>query len=89
MKALSLLPLLASALLRSLIDERAAGSLDTAVLLEAIGNPSSGGLAVAEAEASQLAASIDWEAREARTRTQRVLATRVGDLFRSALGPLG
>jgi len=48
-----------------------------------------GGLAVAEAEASQLAASIDWEAREARTRTQRVLATRVGDLFRSALGPLG
>lgn len=81
--------LLASALLRSLIDERAAGSLDTAVLLEAIGNPSSGGLAVAEAEASQLAASIDWEAREARTRTQRVLATRVGDLFRSALGPLG
>ena len=81
--------LLASALLRSLIDEHAAGSLDTAVLLEAIGNPSSGGLAVAEAEASQLAASIDWDARAARTRTQRVLATRVSDLFRSALGPLG
>ena len=81
--------LLASSLLRSLIDERAAGSLDTAVLLEAVGNPSSGGLAVAEAEASQLAASIDWGAREAQTRSQRLLADRATQLFRAALGPLG
>lgn len=81
--------LLASSLLRSLIDERAAGSLDTAMLLEAVGNPSSGGLAVAEAEASQLAASIDWGAREARTRTKRLLAERATQLFRAALGPLG
>jgi murein DD-endopeptidase MepM/ murein hydrolase activator NlpD len=81
--------LLASSLLRSLVDERAAGSLDTAVLLEAVGNPSSAGLAVAEAEASQLAASIDWSAREARTRTERELVERVGQMFRSALGPLG
>ena len=81
--------LLASSLLRSLVDERAAGSLDTAVLLEAVGNPSSAGLAVAEAEASQLAASIDWSEREARTRTQRALVERVDQMFRSALGPLG
>lgn len=81
--------LLASSLLRDLVDERAAGSLDTAVLLEAVGNPSSAGLAVAEAEASQLAASIDWSEREARTRTQRQLVERVGEVFRSALGPLG
>jgi murein DD-endopeptidase MepM/ murein hydrolase activator NlpD len=81
--------LLASSLLRSLIDERAAGSLDTAMLLEAVGNPSSGGLAVAEAEASQLAASIDWGAREARTRIQRLLTERATQLFRAALGPLG
>ena len=81
--------LLASSLLRSLVDERAAGSLDTAVLLEAVGNPSSAGLAVAEAEASQLAASIDWDARAARTRTERELVERVGQMFRSALGPLG
>jgi len=80
--------LLASSLLRSLVDERAAGSLDTAVLLEAVGNPSSAGLAVAEAEASELAASIDWEARAARTRTERELVERVGQMFRSALGPL-
>jgi murein DD-endopeptidase MepM/ murein hydrolase activator NlpD len=80
--------LLASSLLRSLVDERAAGSLDTAVLLEAVGNPSSAGLAVAEAEASQLAASIDWSEREARTRTQRQLVDRVEQMFRSALGPL-
>ncbi len=80
--------LLASSLLRSLVDERAAGSLDTAVLLEAVGNPSSAGLAVAEAEASQLAASIDWDARAARTRTERELVERVGQMFRSALGPL-
>ncbi|MCO8125775.1 M23 family metallopeptidase [Acidimicrobiia bacterium EGI L10123] len=80
--------LLASSLLRSLVDERAAGSLDTAVLLEAVGNPSSAGLAVAEAEASALAASIDWDARAARTRTERELVERVGQMFRSALGPL-
>lgn len=80
--------LLASSLLRSLVDERAAGSLDTAVLLEAVGNPSSAGLAVAEAEASELAASIDWDARAARTRTERELVERVGQMFRSALGPL-
>lgn len=81
--------LLASSLLRSLVDERAAGSLETAVLFEAVGNPSSAGLAVAEAEASQLAAGIDWGEREARTRTQRQLVERVGQMFRSALGPLG
>lgn len=80
--------LLAASLLRSLVDERAAGSLDTAVLLEAVGNPSSAGLAVAEAEASQLAASIDWSERAARTRTQRELVERVEEMFRSALGPL-
>lgn len=79
--------LLASSLLRSLIDERAAGSLDTAVLLEAVGNPSSGGLAVAEAEASELAADIDWGAREARTRTQRLLVAQAGEALRAALGP--
>ncbi len=81
--------LLASSLLRSLVEERAIGSLDTAVLLEAVGNPSSGGLAVAEAEASQLAADIDWDVREARARAQRLLLTRASDLFRAALGPLG
>jgi murein DD-endopeptidase MepM/ murein hydrolase activator NlpD len=80
--------LLASSLLRSLIDERAAGSLDTAVLLEAVGNPSSGGLAVAQASAFQLAADIDWGAREARTRTQRLLVGQASDALRSVLGPL-
>jgi hypothetical protein len=80
--------LLASSLLRSLIDERAAGSLDTAVLLEAVGNPSSGGLAVAEAEASQLAADIDWSERAARTRTQRELVGQASDALRSVLAVL-
>lgn len=80
---------LASSLLRTLVDERAAGRLDTTVLLEAVGNPSSGGLAVAEAEASHLAAGIDWDEREARTRTERQVVTRAAELLRSALGPLG
>lgn len=81
--------LLASSLLRSLIDERAAGSLDSTVLLEAVGNPSSGGLAVAEAQASELAASIDWGAREDEARNQRVLVVRATDGLRALLGPLG
>ena len=81
--------LLASSLLRDLIDERAAGSLDTAVLLEAVGNPSSGGLAVAQAEASQLAADIDWDARAAETAAERLRAVRTTELLRSVLGPLG
>lgn len=80
--------LLASSLLRDLVDERAAGSLDTAVLLEAVGNPSSGGLAVAEAEASQLAADIDWDARQDEARAERILLVQAADVLRSTLGPL-
>ncbi len=80
--------LLATALLRDLVDERTAGGIDSAVLFEAVGNPSSGGLAVAEAQASQLAASIDWGAREARARTQRLILERATTIFRLALGPL-
>ncbi|HEU5083771.1 MAG TPA: M23 family metallopeptidase [Acidimicrobiales bacterium] len=80
--------LLATALLRDLIDERTAGGIDSAVLLEAVGNPSSGGLAVAEAQANELAASIDWDAREARARTQRLMVERATAIFRLALGPL-
>lgn len=79
--------LLATSLLRPLVDQRAAGGIDSAVLFEAVGNPSSGGLAVAQAEASDIAASIDWGAREARTRTQRQLVERAESLFRDALGP--
>jgi murein DD-endopeptidase MepM/ murein hydrolase activator NlpD len=81
-------PLLATALLRSVIDGRAAAGLDAAVLLEAVGNPSSGGLAVAEAEASRLASGIDWEARAARSRAERELLERAGSLVRLSLGPL-
>jgi hypothetical protein len=81
-------PLLATSLLRSLVDGRAVSGLDAAVLFEAVGNPSSGGLAVAEAEASRLASSIDWEARAARGRIERQLLERAGAIFRLSLGPL-
>lgn len=80
--------LLATALLRPLVDGRSVAGLDAAVLFEAVGNPSSGGLAVAEAEASRLAGSIDWEARAARDHAQRQLLERAGELFRLSLGPL-
>ncbi|HEX4902641.1 MAG TPA: M23 family metallopeptidase [Acidimicrobiales bacterium] len=80
--------LLATSLLRPLVDGRSVAGLDAAVLFEAVGNPSSGGLAVAEAAASQLAGSIDWEARAARDQAQRQLIQRAGELFRLSLGPL-
>ncbi len=80
--------LLSTSLLRSLVEERAAASVDTALLFEAVGNPSSGGLAVAQVEASRLAAGIDWDVLEARNRTRRMLAERAEALFRDALGPL-
>ncbi|MFP5322586.1 MAG: M23 family metallopeptidase [Acidimicrobiia bacterium] len=80
--------LLATDLLRPVIDGQAAGGFDAAVLLEAVGNPSSGGLAVAEAEASRVASSIDWEARAAQGRSERELLERASELFRLALGPL-
>ena len=80
--------LLATSLLRPLVDARTAGSIATARLFEAVGNPSSGGLAVVEAEASELAASIDWTGHEARARTRRLLVERTEAIFRMALGPL-
>jgi murein DD-endopeptidase MepM/ murein hydrolase activator NlpD len=80
--------LLAAALLRPVVDGRSVAGLDAAVLFEAVGNPSSGGLAVVEAEATRLAGSIDWEARAARDRARRELVTRAEQLFRLSLGPL-
>jgi len=80
--------LLASSLLRPVIDGRSVAGLDAAVLLEAVGNPSSGGLAVAEAEAGRVAASIDWEARAERGVDQRQLLQRAGERFRLSLGAL-
>jgi hypothetical protein len=56
--------LLASSLLRPVIEARTLGGLEAAALFEAVGNPSSGGLAVAEAEATRVASAIDWEARD-------------------------
>jgi hypothetical protein len=81
--------LLASSLLRPVIDGRAIGGLEAAALFEAVGNPSSGGIAVAEAEATRLASSIDWEARAASDQRERELLVRAGERFRLSLGPLG
>jgi len=80
--------LLATSLLRPLVDARITSGIDAAVLLEAVGNPASGGLAVAEAEAARLADGIDWEARAARAGTARQLAQRVQELLGQALGPI-
>ncbi len=79
--------LLATALLRPLLDERGAGGLSTAVLLETLGNPSAGGLAVAEAEAADLVGRIDWQARAELEQTQRAVLDRVEEVVRLALGP--
>jgi len=78
----------ASSLLRPLVDARITSGLDAAVLFGAVGNPASGGLAVAEAEAARLASSIDWEARAARNGMRRQLAARVQEVLGQALGPL-
>jgi len=80
--------LLATSLLRPLVDARIASGIDAAVLFEAVGNPASGGLAVAEAEVSRLASAIDWDARAARTGMRRQLAERVQQVLGQALGPL-
>ncbi len=81
-------PLLATALLRPVLDDRAAGGVDTAVLFEAVGDPSAGGLAVVASEAGRLAASIDWEAWAARTEQGLELVQETAELFRLALAPL-
>ena len=65
-----------------------AGLMPSSELFEAMGNPSSGGLAVVQAEASELAASIDWTTHEERARTKRLILERTEALFRTALGPL-
>lgn len=80
--------LLATSMLRSLVDGRALAGVDAAVLFEAVGNPSSGGLAVAQAQASRLASSIDWQAEEARVRAQRQVLEAAEALFRTTLGPI-
>lgn len=79
--------LVATSMLRPLLDARAAGGLSTTVLFEAVGNPTSGGLAIAETEAGALAAAIDWEARAADERTGHQLRARTEELFRATLGP--
>lgn len=85
-------PLLASSLLRPLLEERADGGLSTAVLLETVGNPSSGGLAVAESEAEALVAGIDWNAMAASEQSRRRFVEETVEkteaLLRIALGPL-
>jgi hypothetical protein len=80
--------LLATTMLRSLVDGRALAGVDAAVLFEAVGNPSSGGLAVDQAQASRLVSSIDWQAEEARGRAQRQVLERAEALFRTTLGPI-
>lgn len=55
--------LLAAGLLEDMTARTAASDLDTDMLYQASSNPTTGGLAVAEAQARRLAESIDWTAR--------------------------
>lgn len=79
--------LLATSLLRPLTDRTAAGSVPTEVLYQASASPS-GGLSVAESQAEQLAASIDWEAQATQTLAGQLLAAQLRALMATALGPL-
>ncbi len=84
--------LLATSLLRPLFDERADGGVSTAVLLETVGNPSSGGLAMAATEAQAMASGIDWNeiatTQRARRRIVEDAVHKTEALLRIALGPL-
>lgn len=79
--------LLATSLLRPLTDRTAPGVVPTEVLYQATGNPSGGGVSVAETEAQELAASIDWEAAESRAAVGRLVVERTTALVQLALGP--
>lgn len=79
--------LLATSLLRPLTGRTAAGVVPTEVLYQASGNPS-GGVSVAETEAQQLAASIDWDEAASRSATEQLVMERTMELVHLALGPL-
>lgn len=79
--------LLATSLLRPLTDRTAPGVVPTEVLYQASGNPSGGGVSVAETEAQELAASIDWGAAESRAAVGRAVIERTTALVQLALGP--
>lgn len=79
--------LLATSLLRPLVDRTAPGVVSTEVLYQATGNPSGGGVSVAETEAQELAASIDWTAAESRAAVGRMVLERTTALVHLALGP--
>ncbi len=81
--------MLATSLLRPLTDRTAPGAVSTEVLYQASGNPSSGGVSVAEIEAQQLAASIDWQAAASRASAERLVRDRTMQLVHLALGPFG
>ena len=80
--------LLATSLLRPLTDRTAAGAVPTEVLYQASGNPGGGGVSVAETEAAELAASIDWANWEARAAAERLVVERAQTLLHLALGPM-
>ena len=79
--------LLATSLLRPVTGRTAAGIVPTEVLYQASGNPSGGGVSVAESQAEALAATIDWDAAAARAATEELLRARTMALVDLALGP--
>ena len=81
--------LLATSLLRPVTGRTAAGIVPTEVLYQASGNPSGGGVSVAESQADALAATIDWDAAAARSATEELLRARTMALVDLALGPFG
>lgn len=80
--------LLATSLLRSVAERSAAGAVPTGILYQASANPSTGGVAVAESEATRLAASVDWEARAAAAELSEAMVERLLALSRAVAGPL-
>ncbi len=79
--------LLATSLVRPLTDRTAPGVVSTEVLYQTSGNPSGGGVSVAETEAQHFAASIDWQAAETRAAAERLVIDRTMRLVHLALGP--
>ncbi len=80
--------LLGTALLRPLTDRLHGADVPTEVLYQTSGDPSSGGLSVAEIEAGRLAASVDWQAWTDRELVREDVVRRTEAAFRLALGPL-
>lgn len=79
--------LLGTALLRPLTDRLHGADVPTEVLYQTSGDPSSGGLSVAEIEAGRLAASVDWQIWADRERVREDVVRRTEEAFRLALGP--